>query len=74
MHLYAIESRLSRSRQSLNGGRHYRIEHNDLSLKTLFDPKSTFVSGEKKDFQKMKGTMSTKVALIQGSNPGLGSQ
>ena len=25
-------------------------------------------------FQKMKGTMSTKVTLIQGSNPGLGSQ
>ena len=49
-------------------------ELNTMSLKTLFDPKSTFGSGEKKDFQKIKGTMSTKVALIQGSNPGLGSQ
>ena len=29
MHLYAIESRLNWSRQSLNGGRHYRIEHNE---------------------------------------------
>ena len=56
-------------------------ELNTMSLKTLFVPKSTFGSDERKSeksfyifFQKMKGTMSTKVALIQGSNPGLGSQ